>query len=103
MFVGNATIFEYPVDTVVNISESVNFTCSARGIPLPSISWYRNGSLLDSANVSISQTTNGTDSVRSELFLGSLVLSDAGTYSCNASHDISGNDSRQFTFTVQSK
>ncbi len=91
------------MDTVVNITESVIFTCSARGVPLPAISWYRNGSTLDPAAFNISQTTNGTYSVSSVLFLASLVLSDAGTYSCNASHDISGSDARQFTFTVQSK
>ncbi len=99
----NATIFESPPDTVADISDQVTFNCSASGVPLPTISWYRDGSPLDPANFNISETTIGMDSVSSVLILGSLVLSDAGTYSCNASNEVSGTDTRQFTFTIESK
>ena len=96
-------IFESPMDTVANISDSVSFTCSASGIPLPSISWFKDDLPLDPDSVNITVTTNGTFSVSSVLTLDSLQLSDAGVYSCNASHETSGTAISQFTFTVQSK
>ena len=100
-YTGNATIYQFPEDTTTNITEAVSFTCSASGIPLPDISWFKDGSPLD-PGINITQSTNGT-SLTSVLVLNDLVLSDAGQYSCNASHPISGTDSREFTFTVQSK
>lgn len=100
--VGNATIFEFPMDTTANISDTVSFTCSASGIPLPDITWFKDNSPLDPDIVNITTTANGTSSISSVLVLGDLVLSDAGQYSCNASHLISGTDTRNFNFTLQS-
>ena len=99
----NATLFESPMDTTADISETVSFTCSASGIPLPDISWFKDNSPLDPDVVNITTTTNGTSSISSVLVLSDLVLSDAGQYSCNASHPISGTDIRYFNFTLQSK
>ena len=101
--VGNTTLFESPMDTTADISETVSFTCSASGIPLPDISWFKDNSPLDPDVVNITTTTNGTSSISSVLVLSDLVLSDAGQYSCNASHPISGTDIRYFNFTLQSK
>lgn len=98
----NASLTEFPSDTTVNSTEAVSFTCSASGIPLPDISWFKDDSPLDSS-ANITQSTNGTSSVTSVLVLGDLVLTDAGVYRCNASHPISGNDIRDFNLTIQSK
>ena len=90
------------MDTIADVSETVSFTCSASGIPLPDISWYRNGYLLNTSSDNITETANMT-SVTSVLVLSDLILSDAGQYICNASHPDSGTETREFTFTIQSK
>ena len=99
----NTSIFEFPVDRTADISETVSFVCSASGIPLPDISWYKDGSLLDNVTNNITETFNGTSSITSVLMLDNLVLSSAGEYSCNASNDFNGSDSRTFTFAVESE
>ena len=91
------------MDTVADISETVFFTCSASGIPLPDISWYKGDMPLDSLTDNITESRNGTVSISSVLVLSDLILSDAGVYSCNASHPDSGTDIREFSLTLQSK
>ena len=99
----NTTVFDYPLDTSVDITETVTFSCSASGIPLPDITWYKDGTPLDTLVENITVTTNSTTSVTSVLVLSQLVLMDAGQYSCNASDPESGTDIRHFTLTLQSK
>ena len=103
IFTENTSLFEFPMDTVADISETVSFTCSASGIPLPDISWYKDGIPLDSLTDNITESRNGTVSISSVLVLSDLILSDAGVYSCNASHSDSGTDIREFSLTLQSR
>ncbi len=87
------------MDTTVNITDTVVFTCSASGIPVPTIVWFKDGAPLDAtANVTMNETAT-----TSQLDLGALVLSDAGLYSCNASNPVSDSEVRQFTLTLQSE
>ena len=102
MNAADTTLFEYPMDTIADVSETVSFSCSASGVPLPDISWYKDGYLLDTSSNNITDSANET-SVTSVLVLSDLILSDAGLYICNASHPVSGTDTREFTFTIQSK
>lgn len=56
----------------------VRVNCSATGLPLPTITWYKN-------NVSISVFNNVTrDEVTSELVIGQFQPSDQATYKCVA-------------------
>lgn len=69
-----------PSDTVdvPAIRALVRVNCSATGLPLPKITWYKN-------NVSISVFNNVTrDEVTSELVIGQFQPSDQATYKCVA-------------------
>ena len=95
-------IFDFPTDITVDIAQNISFTCSATGIPLPDVSWFKDGSPLDPNIYDI--TVNRMSSiVSSVLVLESLVMSSAGEYSCVASHVLTSTHSRQFNFTVESK
>ena len=99
MFSDDVAIQSAPMDTTVTITDTVLFLCSASGIPVPTIAWYRNGSLLNSSSASV--TYNGTE-VTSVLDLGMLQVADAGVYTCNASSS-TGSTTRDFTLTLQSE
>lgn len=65
----------------------VVMTCNTTGYPSPSISWFRNDSLLTSSHkVTISSVTvleeSGLFSVSSNLQINGLVLNDTNVYSC---------------------
>lgn len=98
----DTVIFDYPEDMVADISESsVSFNCSASGVPLPDISWFKDGSLLDPNTNNITHTTTDA-SISSVLEISPLLLSDAGVYICNAS-GYDDTAAREFTFTLESK
>ncbi|XP_068747696.1 uncharacterized protein [Montipora capricornis] len=62
--------------TVPNIRDSVRVNCSAKGLPLPQITWYKD-------NVIINSTTNiTTDQVTSEYEISQFEPSDQATYTC---------------------
>ncbi|XP_068679579.1 uncharacterized protein [Montipora foliosa] len=62
--------------TVSNIRDSVRVNCSAKGSPLPQITWYKD-------NVIINSTTNiTTDQVTSEYGISQFEPSDQATYKC---------------------
>lgn len=95
-------ILDSPEDTIADIGDSQTFTCIATGVPLPTITWSKDGSPLD-PGVNITVTTNGTQSITSMLVFNSFLLSDAGQYSCNASNEVSGSDVREFNLTLEGK
>ena len=76
------------------------FQCTATGIPAPEISWYRNGTVLNSstdARVTLSEesvsmvATDGGNvyQVNRTLTLDNATDSDSGDYMCQADNDIS--------------
>ena len=74
-------------------------SCQASGEPVPSISWYFNGILLNNETdvdkydiseiSSPSETTVNTTTVSSTLTIMSVESSDVGTYTCNATNVVS--------------
>ena len=97
------TLDDFPSDKVANIVDQVMFECTASSVPSPSISWYKDGSLLDSNVSNITTTIVSNRTVTSVLYFSDLRVTDAGLYSCNASDSVGGTDTREFTLTIQSK
>ena len=93
-------------DQVGNQNETVVFLCQAVGEPIPDISWYFNGVMINvsdnnSKYMIISRSLNIT-STENTLTVYNVTPPDAGTYTCNASNRI-GSDVSSGILTVTSK
>ena len=89
-----------PEDAVNQYGESSQFTCTATGVPLPTITWLRDNTALSDG---IDYTTSSTDDgslVTSTLSVLNLVFSDTGNFSCSASNS-EGTVTSEFTLTVE--
>ncbi len=91
----------------VNMSDSINLTCQARGSPPPVFSWYFNGDRIADLTIDI-ETGSSPDfiTVTSTLEVGNAARSDAGTYMCNASNtvfDTVWSDTKEYELTVNCK
>ena len=79
-----------------NETQSVNLTCQAMGEPVPDISWYFNGVMINVSDNSskymiMSRSLNIT-ATENTLTVYNVTSSDVGTYTCNATN-VMGNDS----------
>ena len=67
--------------------DTVNFTCKAIGEPVPEISWYFNGVLINvSSKHMIMLESINTTTIENTLTIYSAVASDVGVYTCTASN-----------------
>ena len=86
------TINPEVMDQTQNEGDTASLTCQATGEPVPTISWYFNGTPVDKANtmkytlsmMSLNITTNS-----SALTIMNVQSSDVGTYTCNATNVVS--------------
>ena len=120
--VNPAFIAPLPLDRTVNETENVTFTCTAAGIPAPTISFYRGATLLDGAGpeepnprVTLEDPTgfmtymipeNGEEvlQVSRTLTISNTMDGDSGNYSCRAgSTPTPDEDEVFFQLVVQSK
>lgn len=95
--------------TGVNISEplkigdNISLSCTATGIPLPSLQWYKDNIVImneSMISVSIKETNIGdVPSTVSILHLSSLNEFDIGTYGCQATN-FAGNATQEFEIQV---
>ena len=70
-----------------NKGDTASFTCQATGEPVPTISWYFNGTLLVSGmEHMISMMLLNTTTNSSTLTIMNVQSSDVGTYTCNATN-----------------
>ena len=67
-----------PSVSVPSIRESLRVSCSAKGSPLPTVTWYKNG-----VNVSVINKVTA-DEFTSELVIGEFLPADQATYRCVA-------------------
>ena len=73
---------------------TASFTCQATGEPVPTISWYFNGTLLaNGIKHTISEISVNTTTISSILTIMSVESSDVGTYTCNATNVVSSDTS----------
>ena len=87
-----------------NETNPITFSCQAIGEPIPNISWYFNGAMIDVSNASkymISNSLNGTK-VISLLTIMNTQSSDVGRYTCFAKNII-GSDQSTAVLTVNGK
>ena len=87
-------------------TENVTFLCEAVGEPVPDISWYFNGVMINvsdnnSKYMIMSRSLNIT-TTENTLTVYNVTSSDVGTYTCNASNII-GNVTSSGILTVTSK
>ena len=73
-----------------NKTQSVNLTCQAVGEPVPDISWYFNGVMINVSDNSskymiISRSLNIT-TTKNTLTVYNVTSSDVGTYTCNVTN-----------------
>ncbi|XP_065905337.1 hemicentin-1-like isoform X3 [Dysidea avara] len=83
-----AVITQGPVDTSAMLSGSVMFTCTATGIPLPTITWMdQDGNIVGTAMVIDGDTVR-----KSKLTLSNLQHEDFDNYTCTATNLFGSDD-----------
>lgn len=93
-------ITDGPVGVILVVGVNVSLQCTASGIPLPIITWLKNGQLVqaDSRVSILAEVTNDTPNEKiivSSLVFQDLQLSDAAGYQCKANN--TGVDNVDFT------
>ena len=66
-----------PVIKVTKANDKVTLQCAARGSPVPSLEWSKDGMV-----VSTNTTTRTANEVKGELIISSFSSSDQGVYKC---------------------
>ena len=61
---------------VQNVGDPVKLNCSARGLPLPKVKWFKDGSIISMAG------HGENDLIKSEFVIHHFKPSDAGIYTC---------------------
>ncbi|KAK1155520.1 hemicentin-1-like [Acipenser oxyrinchus oxyrinchus] len=84
---------EPPEQVTVVSGSSVTFTCEARGVPPPSLSWFK-----DSQSLSLHRNLL-SDGHETRLHLPAVSLSDSGLYACIAANQ-AGRSTKHFNLTV---
>ena len=91
-------------DLLENETDPTIFSCQATGEPIPNITWYFNGALINLSDASKYNKTTlvyGT-SIESSLTIINTQSSDVGTYTCQAENMI-GYDSSSGILVVNGK
>lgn len=77
-----------------------NMMCDASGLPLPTISWLKNGVMFFSSRYSIRITTFNSSAVSSILTVKNVEQSDHGNWTCRARNSLVGGQSRSDSATT---
>ena len=87
-----------------NETNPITFSCQATGEPVPTISWYFNGVMVNVSDTSKYNKTSSVNetSVESFLTIMNAQSSDVGTYTCQA-ENILGIDRSYGILTVNGK
>ena len=90
-YLADATIVVDVMNKTQNIGDTVFFTCQATGEPVPSISWYFSGALVQNNTIKymISELELSNATINSTLTISNVDISDIGIYTCNATNVVS--------------
>lgn len=69
---------------VQNVGDSVKLNCSARGLPLPKVKWFKDGRIISTA------ANEQNDLIETEFVIHHFKPSDAGIYTCMFENDKNG-------------
>ena len=83
-----ASITTRPSDKTVTFGGNVTFTCRAKGVPQPRVTWQ------NSLGIAADTDPRATVLPSGDLFVQDIELKDAGRYVCNAENSL-GRDSAQ--------
>ena len=103
-YVVKAEVSEAVIGMLENETDSVTFTCKATGDPVPTISWYFSGAMInisDTRKYNVFSSINGII-VTSSLTIMNLQSFDAGIHVCEAKNFI-GSDQSFGILTVNGK
>ena len=100
-YVVQAEVISGVSDLLENETNPIIFSCQAIGQPVPSISWYFKGVMINGSKYNVSNTLNET-TVTSSLTISNANSSDVGTYTCQA-ENIIGIDQSSGILTVNGK
>ena len=103
-YVVQAEIVSDVTDMLENETNPTIFSCQATGEPVPSISWYFKGVMINTSDVNkynVSNTLRET-TITSFFTISNVLSSDVGTYTCNA-ENIIGIDQSSGILTVNGK
>ena len=95
IFVVQTEITDEVTDVLQNETYPVTFSCGAVGEPVPTLSWYFDGTMLnvsDTSNYSVSNSINNTE-VTTLLTILNTQSSNAGIYTCEAENFLGTNRS----------
>ena len=85
-----SVVTEGPTDTPAILSGTASFTCTATGIPLPTIIWIdQDGNIVGTTS---DMVINGGTAILSTLTLSNLQDDDFDNYTCTASNIFNNDD-----------
>lgn len=85
--------------------DALNLTCKAEGYPTPTVTWFKDGQVLNNTTDRVSFTNYG-DVINASVKITKMQFEDAGEYSCEAINEIQGqqyNASATITVRVKDK
>ena len=81
--------------------DNVTFTCKVNGNPVPTISWTRDGSLINNTNNNLTRISLSRD--KKQLTITNVNRTDSGKYRCVASNSLGHETSKAASLDVQCK
>ena len=76
-------------DQLENETNPTSFTCQATGEPIPTITWYFNGDMINvTSKYRTNSTVINTTTIEGMLEIYNASSSDVGTYICSATNEL---------------